>query len=165
MELITAITIGGKQFTQKPLTAKDYFEYERRKINQSIQLANEWLIYESFGESGTGLKFRDKGRLLLSITNTKVIKNDDLPLSESSDFSVCGNQFTEVENSGDYFDQFIAKSATDAIAAYQWVIPKIFLINGQTITQQHFDKPSPEGIGFEGMAVLVQWLSSFLSPQ
>lgn len=165
MELRTAITIRNKQFIQKPLTAKDYFEYEKRKTNQSIQLANEWLVYESFGENNTELKFRDRGKLLLSITNTKAIFNDDLPITESSDFSVCGNRFTEKEDSGDYFDQFIAKVSGDAIAAYQWVIPKIFLLNDELITSQHFEKPAPEGIGFEGAAILVQWLSSFLSLQ
>jgi hypothetical protein len=91
-----------------------------------------------------------------------VTKHDDLPLSESSDFSVAGNRYTEKENSGDSFDQFIAKAATDPIAAYRWVIPKIFLKNGVAIADLDFDTLSPEGIGFEGAAVLVQWLSSFL---
>lgn len=166
MELVTAINIKGKQFIRKELTANDYFEYEKRKINQSVSLANEWLIYEAFGKCDLSeLRFRDRGRLLLSLTNATAIKHDDLSLAESSDFSVGGNRYIEKEDSGDFFDQFIAKASNNSIDAFKWIIPKVFLKNGNAIAPLDFEKPAPDGIGFEGAAILVQWLSGFLSPQ
>lgn len=164
MNLTTVIEFAGQQFVQKPLTADQFFEYEKRKTSQSIKLANEWLIYEAFGEVDLSkLKFRDRGRLLSGLTTTKVGFNDDLPLTETSDFVVCGNRFTEKENSGDVFDQFISKAAKEAIAAYRWAIPRVLLMNGEEIKEHHFTKIAPDGIGFEAAAVLTQWLAGFLS--
>lgn len=169
-ELKTIIEISGKIFVQKPLPASAYFEYEKRKITQSIQLANEWLIYEAFEIDGhgvteedlKGLKFRARGRLLLGLTAVDITYNDDLPMSESSDFSICGNRFTEKEDSGNYFDRFVGKFAQDALAAYRWVIPNILLINNRPIADKDFMQPAPDGMGFEGAAAITQWLKAFL---
>lgn len=169
-EIKTVIEIGKRIFVQKPLSANQYFEYEKRKIKQSVKIANEWLLYEAFEIDGhgvteedlKGLKFRDRGRLLLGLTAVDVTCNDDLPLSETSDFAVCSNRFTEKEDSGDYFDKFITKVAINPIDAYQWIIPKIILINERSITPEDFIKPAPDGIGFEGAATLTQWIQGFL---
>lgn len=164
MELNTVIRIGGKDLIQKPLPAIAYFEYEKRKTTQSVKLANEWLQYEAFGDIDIStLKFRDRGRLLMGLTNVKVQFNDDLPLEDSSDFTVAGNRFTEKPNSGDIFDQFILKAQKDAIASVKWAIPQVFLMNGQEITDKDFTLSSPDGIGFEGASILTRWLQSFLS--
>ncbi len=164
MELNVIIEIAGQNLIQKPLSAEQFLRYEQRKTTQSIELANEWLVYETFGNDIdlSKLKFRDRGKLLAGLTQTKVQFNDDKLLPETSDFTVSGNRFTEKDDSGNYFDGFISKASKDAIAAYRWAIPKVLLMNGEEIREHHFSQPAPNGIGFEGCAVIVQWLSSFL---
>ncbi|GEM_PF-3580399 len=169
-KLKTIVKVGGKVFVQKPLSASAHFEYENRKTTQSIQLANEWLLYEAFEIDGhnvieedlKGLKFRERGRLLLGVTAVNITYNDDLPMNESSDFSVCGNRFTEKEDSGDCFNEFVAKFAQDALEAYRWVIPEILLCNNREITDTDFIKLAPDGIGFEGANAITRWLQAFL---
>lgn len=158
----------GLELTPKPLSANKFFEYEKRKTSQSVAIANQWISHEAYYETYPEmdlekLRFREKGRLLAVLTSAKVIFNDDLPLAETSDFTVSGNRFTEREDSGDAFDRFLSEATANPLAAYRWVTPKVLLMNGEEISQSHFDLVPPDGIGFEAMAIIVQWLSAFLS--
>lgn len=171
-EIVTKIVkIDGKDYVQKQLTADDFLEYENRKVTQSIVLANQWIIYEAYGSVDLSkVKFRQRGKLLASLTEVKVVFNDDLPLGESSDFMIASNHFVEKENSGDHFDTFILrsseasqKSRKEALKVYQQAIVDTLLMNGKEIEAHHFSKQAPEGIGFGAMGVLIKWIEAFLS--
>ncbi len=157
MELIE---IGKQEGLRKFLTAKDYFEYEKRKTQQSIKLANEWLLHQAYeGIDFSRLRFREHGKLLITLTTPTVKLNDDLPLEESSDFSVGENRYTESEKEmGEIFSEFTIRATKDAIAAIRWAIPKVLLLNGREITPQDFE----ETIKFEDAAILTRWLQGFL---
>lgn len=144
------------------LPGNKYFEYEKRKVTQSVKLANEWLLMEAYGSELdiSKLKFREKGAMLSEVTTAKAICHDDKPFQETGDFSVGGNRYTEVDNSGDYFDQFIAKAAQDSLAAYRWAIPLVLSLNGKEIKDKDFEERG--AIAFADVGVLIQWLSAFL---
>ena len=160
------VELKGKEYTQNFLTANHFMEYERRKTSQSVKLANEWLVYEAYGHDLdlSSIRFRDRGKLLTNLTYADITYNDDLPLDETADFTVEGNRFTETENSGDAFDQFVALAQKNPTGAYRNATKRTLMINGEPITDSHFELIAPSGaIGFKGMAVVHRWLSAFLS--
>ncbi|NET60650.1 MAG: hypothetical protein F6K47_32270 [Symploca sp. SIO2E6] len=136
----TVVQIGGKVFVQKPLAANVYFEYQRRITAQSPSIAIEWLMYEAYGlsdEQFGELKFRERGRLQSAIASfdAEVTCHDDLPFSETSDFSVMGHRYTEKPNSGDYYTKFVQQAGQGAIA-YKEAIQNLFLIDGKAIEEK-----------------------------
>ena len=162
----TVVQIGGKVFVQKPLAANVYFEYQRRITAQSPSIAIEWLMYEAYGlsdEQFGELKFRERGRLQSAIASfdAEVTCHDDLPFSETSDFSVMGHRYTEKPNSGDYYTKFVQQAGQGAIA-YKEAIQNLFLIDGKAIEEKDFTEP--EGIGYGGAVALMNWINFMFSP-
>jgi len=162
----TVVQIGSKVFVQKPLAANVYFEYQRRITAQSPSIAIEWLMYEAYGlsdEQFGELKFRERGRLQSAIASfdAEVTCHDDLPFSETSDFSVMGHRYTEKPNSGDYYTKFVQQAGQGAIA-YKEAIQNLFMIDGKAIEEKDFTEP--EGIGYGGAVALTNWINFMFSP-
>ncbi|NEP10685.1 MAG: hypothetical protein F6K14_10805 [Symploca sp. SIO2C1] len=159
------IQIGNRSFVKKPLPANTYFGYQRRLTTHNQEIAILWLMYEAYGigeEEFQGLRFREKGRLQAALTTieAEVICHDDLPFSESSDFSVLGHRYTEKPNSGDYYTKFVQQSNQGAIA-YKEAIQSLFLIDGRAIEDKDFSEP--EGIGYGGAVALMNWINFIFS--
>lgn len=160
------IIIQGKKVHYKHLNANTFLDYEARKQQQNVKLANEWLIGEAYGYDFdfSQYKFRDRGRLLVGLTQATVDYLDDQPLDQTSHFRVEGNEFKEREDSGDSFDLFaVQQQSGDPRAAYSRVARGALLINNEPIEDLHFELSANQGgIGFKGMAIIKQWSLAFL---
>lgn len=165
----TGVIIRGRNFYRQPLSAKNFFEYESRKTEQSPSIATDWLLYQAYKVDGHNVDIEDistyteRGKLFMALVNVAVKANDDLPLENTGDFTVKGRRFVEALPSSDHFEPFIFnvfKSPALAQKATKEAIERIFLLNGKPIFEQRLDYSNPEDFPFECFAILSQWINT-----
>jgi hypothetical protein len=165
-----------KVFKKVKLAGIDYFNYEEKKEKEGIIEGNNWLLANTFNlknEDVQGLKFREYSSLIYhALDADKLIEiNDNRPFNRSTDFTICSHRFEEGKASRHLFNEYVLRLDSDRLAAYLWMIPRLFIIDGKQLDMSDpSDKlifkdllQDPNQLGFSGTQKLVEWLTSFLS--
>ena len=159
---------------QAKLNGLTFIRFSETREKRGFGLASQWLFFEAFpwitpsnenGQSTRSTTMADwdeldeleTNSLIFPLINVDVTCNDDKPFALSKNFSADGHTFTLSKKSKGATAQLQASVERDYIGAFTSMIKKVYLMDGEPITDEAFTKlPDDGGIGFYGATACYQ---------
>jgi hypothetical protein len=149
--------------------------WERK--SEENEFSSNSIIRKSSRQDWNKLDGLDQAAFIMASVNQDVTCNDDKPFAQSKDFSIFVNsneeeptglevefRFTIAPNSGDALMIYQSTASVDPQLALKRVIKKIFLLNGEPITDEDFlETIKHGGLGYEGVAVCASRFQQTIS--
>lgn len=167
---------GDKIAEIKPLTARDFFEFNEQAQKLGVSAASLGIFLKAVTVNGQPitpeninqlLRFRDRAILdsaVFKVDGDPVI-NDGVDFFDSEDFTLPdGRRVAVLDPEGGLYDAYVETQQKSYGKAIAIAFKGLFTVNGKPIDDQALDTLYPEGLGFEAAALMLPYLSNFFQP-
>jgi len=168
---------GDRIAEVKPLTARDFFEFNEQAQKLGASAASLGLFLKAVTVNGEPvtpeninqlLRFRDRLKVdafVFKVDGEPKINDGADQFFDSEDFTLPDGRRIEVlDPDGSLYDSYVATQGKSYSKALALAFKGLFTIDGKPLDDQALDTLYPEGLGFEAAALLLPYLVSFFQP-